>query len=457
MRTEALVLASLGDVSFDRSDLREAQGLYEASLARARESRDSFFEVYALISLTNLYRIDQAWEQAHSLLNEADSLSKSEKSGYTRGLVELCRGMLFSEENRSDDAISSLKSAMKLLRDAGGRRELAKATLWYAHALFRAGTKEEAFGHLQAAIDMCRDLAHSHLLVVDGSRMLGLLEEAKSIDGADDEMFNDLLLRISQFTLETIHRPGVVVDRKVTPPRLEIRAFGEGTVSVNGEPIPHTAWGGPLVKELFFFLLENQRARREVILDIFWPKYSTAKAKSVFHATLYRMRRVLPKGTVGYDSSNEVYFFDLQRDFWYDVAVFTNLMDEVRRGNGNLENLTRQVLGIYKGDYLIGIYSNWCLQKREALRRLYVDGLEQQANMFANRGELEEAMDLYHQVVINEPFREDVHRELMRSLVQTGRQAEAVHHYRKFAQFLHDEMHVKPTLETTRLYKSILE
>jgi two-component SAPR family response regulator len=268
-------------------------------------------------------------------------------------------------------------------------------------------------------------------------------------------MLDDLLLRISQFTLESIHPQ--MVGREVTPPRLEIRALGEGTVSVNGESIAHTAWGGPLVKQLFFFLLENQRARREVILDIFWPQYSTAKAKSVFHATLYRMRRVLPKGTVGYDSANEVYFFDLQRDFWYDVAAFKNLMNEVRRGNGDLENLLRQALGIYKGDYLIGIYSDWCLQKREALRKLYLDGLVQQASLFTKRGKLEESMDLYHQVVKHEPFREDVHRELMRSLVLAGRQAEAVHHYRAYAQFLHDEMDVKPTLETTRLYQSILE
>ena len=263
MRTEALILASLGDVSFDRGDLRQAQHLYESSLVGARESRDSFLEVYALIALTNLYRLDQAWEQAHSLLNEADRLSRAADSGYARGLVELCRGMLCSEENRNEQAISSLKIAINLLRDAGGRRELARATLWYAHALFRAGTKEAAFDRLWAAIDMCRDLAHSHLLVADGSRMLDLLEQARSVGGEDNEMLDDLLLRISQFTLESIHPQ--MVGREVTPPRLEIRALGEGTVSVNGESIAHTAWGGPLVKQLFFFLLENQRARREVI------------------------------------------------------------------------------------------------------------------------------------------------------------------------------------------------
>lgn len=457
VRTEALILASLGDVSFDKGDLREAQRLYEASLAGARESRDSFLEVYALIALTNLYRLDQAWEQAHSLLKEADRLSRAADSGYARGLVELCRGMLCSEENRGEEAISALNSAINLLHEAGGRRELARATLWYAYALFRDGTKEEAFVRLSAAIEMCRNLAHSHLLVADGSRMLGLLKEARSGGGVDNEMLDDLLLRINQFTLETIRPPGVISGREVTPPRLEIRALGEGTVSVNGEAIAHTAWGGPLVKELFFFVLENQRARREVILDIFWPQYSTAKAKSVFHATLYRMRRVLPKGTVVYDSSNEVYFFDIQSDFWYDVAAFNKLMNEVRLGNGDLENLLRQALEIYKGEYLIGIYSDWCLQRREVLRRLYVDGLLQQASLFTKRGKLEESMDLYHEVVKEEPFREDIHRELMRSLVLAGRQAEAVHHYLKFVQFLDDEMDVKPTVETVRLYQSILE
>ena len=132
-------------------------------------------------------------------------------------------------------------------------------------------------------------------------------------------------------------------------------------------------------------------------------------------------------------------------------------MDEVRRGSVDLENLLRQALGIYKGDYLSDIYSDWCLQSRESLRRVYIDGLLQQANLFTKHGELEQAVDLYYQVVKNEPFREDVHRELMRALVLAGRQAEAVQHYLSYAQFLHDEMDLKPTLETTHLYQSILE
>jgi two-component SAPR family response regulator len=247
------------------------------------------------------------------------------------------------------------------------------------------------------------------------------------------------------------------VPRKVSPPRLEVRTFGEATVLVDGRAISKSEWGGPLVKELFFFLLERGEARREVILETFWPKYSTAKAKGVFHATLYRMRHVVPKETIKFDDATDSYVFNRGSDFWYDAEVFEGLLGEVSRDSVAAPDLLAQAIRIYRGDLLPEVYSDWSMDRREELRRFYVDAVIRLAGIESELDHTEQSIKLYRQAIVEEPYREDAHRGMMKSLAQAGRQSEALQHFLDFAQALVDELQVQPTAETEELYNKIRE
>jgi ATP/maltotriose-dependent transcriptional regulator MalT len=290
--TEALVLASLGDIHFELGNIELAHDQFQGSLTGAKEDQDLALQVYVQCALANLHRVDKAWDQSHALLEEAEEISSSRQSGYLQGLISMTRGMILIAEDRLQDAETELQSAYRLLQEAGAKRELARTLLWLAYAHFQLDMQESTLEYLSLATETSYEISHSHLLVQDGRRVLPMLEWAAKVDGDGKGELENLLTRIHQFTLTTLQRPEETV--KLKQPRLEIRAFGEGDVKVNGKSIPYKSWGGPLVRELFFFLLENAPVRREVILGVFWPDYSLAKAKSVFHATLYRMRKVLP-------------------------------------------------------------------------------------------------------------------------------------------------------------------
>ena len=456
-RTESAVLSSLGDVRFELGQIREARELFEDGLDKARSSGDTFLEVYALCSLGNLYRADHAWEQAHALIDQADTVVGDSSAGYLEGVICLYRGMVLSDQGRHQAATKSLERAYQLLEDSGAQRELAKATLWLARAHFQAGKKQAAYKQLKEAITLSEEIARPHLLVVDGSQMLSLIQEARSDEVLDPATMDNLLTRISQYALETARRPHEAVPRKVSPPRLEVRTFGEATVLVDGRAISKSEWGGPLVKELFFFLLKRKQARRDVILETFWPEYSAAKAKGVFHATLYRMRRVVPQETVSFDDSTDSYVFNQGPDFWFDAEVFEGLLGEASREPSAAYDLLAQAIRIYQGDFLPEIYSDWSADRRKELRRIYVDAVIQLAGIEFEASEYRQSMKLYRQAIAKEPYREDAHRGVMNSLAQAGRQSEALQHFLEFAQALKDELQVQPTAETEQLYDKIRE
>lgn len=455
LHTEAIVLISLGDLYADLRVVGEAQRYFQAGLEGARTTKDVFLEAYCLCALANLYRVDQAWEHACSLLDRAGRLSgeeRSERSGYLQGLVALARGMVAHDHGQLQEAGIALQDAIAKLAKAGGQRELTRAYLWNAHTSFRLDQLEDAYAQLESAISLAREIKHPHLLVVDASRMTAFLERASTetvIDGVDQ-----LLIRIHQFKLSTAREMISTISPAVTPPVVEVSTFGEATVKVDGKAIAHTEWKGPLVKELFFYLFENEPVRREVILDVFWPEYSTAKAQSVFHASLYRMRRLLPKGLISYDNENGVYVIDKSIDHWYDAQAFLDLIERAR-AEKDTEALLEQAISIYHGEFLPSIYSDWCVERREIYQRMFIQGLTSLAALEMKSKRFDEAASCYRKAVDVEPFQEELHRGLMRALSEAGRHKDALQHYERLVALLKTEMNLPPAKETKALFDQI--
>ena len=306
------------------------------------------------------------------------------------------------------------------------------------------------------AIDLCVEIAHPYLFVADGRRMLPLLDEARKHDERHREWLGRLLTRIHQMRVTPLHRPEAEVTRQVHSPRVEVRALGSGSVSVNGSPIAHTAWGGPLVKELFFYLVDHGSVRREAILGTFWPEYSTAKAKSVFHATVYRMRRVLPEGVIGYSAPDETYVVERAADPWYDVAAFEDLVNHARKQDARKAGLLEEALAVYRGPYLSDVYSEWAAGRRQQLHQSYIDVLTMLARIRMASGDPGAAIGLYRKALLEEPYREDLHQELMKTLDAAGRPAEALQHHQALVDLLRRELNTGPTEETEQLFRSIL-
>ncbi|HEX9898865.1 MAG TPA: BTAD domain-containing putative transcriptional regulator, partial [Candidatus Methylomirabilis sp.] len=452
-RTEAAALASLGDVHADLGNSRMAQRMYQESLEGVRAVRDTVLEIYVLCALASLHRADEAWEQAHVWLDEASRIPIPAGSGYLRGLIAFHRGAVWLDQSDLGRAAARLAEAAASLESAGARRELARAHLWSAQAFFQSGDAEQAVAKVGMALDLCEEIAHPHLLVVDGRRMVPLLEEARRRDGSRRAALDRVLTRIHQLSLSTLRTPGEQSPREVRSPKVEICALGESTVKLDGAPISHLTWGGPLVKELFFYLVDQGPVRREEILGVFWPEHSAAKAKSIFHATLYRMRRALPGGLIDYSGQEETYTVERSGDTWYDVSAFEELILRARSGSG--EGLLEEALAIYRGPYLGEVYSDWAARKRDELQRMTIEALTHLAGARAGRGEIREAVELYRRAISEEPYREDLHRALMQTLAAGGRHAEAIRHFQDMADLLRRELDIHPAEETERVHQSI--
>ena len=66
---------------------------------------------------------------------------------------------------------------------------------------------------------------------------------------------------------------------------------------VRGEPAAH--WESSVSREMAFLLAANPRGlRRDTIIEMLWPDSEPDKGNSLFHSTLYRVRRALGQDVV---------------------------------------------------------------------------------------------------------------------------------------------------------------
>ena len=299
---------------------------------------------------------------------------------------------------------------------------------------------------------MVDELGFDQFFVVEGQRLPDLLRYALE-QGLGLGVLPQILERIEAHRASLAARPEPVVQVDV-PPALKIGALGPPQVELDGQQIQ---WATVQSRDLFFCLLQHpQGLRKEELGAIFWPDHPPHKLDGIFRSTLYRLRRAIFRECVIFEDG--LYHVNRESNYWFDVEAFEQLLDQAEQAtNPDQESrFLEEALTLYAGDYLEGVYADWCTLERERLREHRLDALESLAKLHAGRGRLNRAIKEYQQLVIQDPYREPAHRELMRCLYRLGDRATAVRQYQSCAQILREDLGLSPSPETEALYLKII-
>jgi LuxR family maltose regulon positive regulatory protein len=453
LRVEAFIWASLGDLYCDQGTYERAEQAYAQALEIASKSRIGFIQTYATNGMGNISRLRGDKVRAISQLDRALALADQHGSAYEASLCHVALGVLAGETGDLDEALRHLNKAIERFDAGGFRRDLASACLQRAQIAFKAGKRQQALSDLAQTLELARELGFDQFIVVEGQRLAGLLEYARS-EGLDEDTISSLQQRLQthQATVEARPEPSVQVEPGQA---LRIYALGQPRVTLDGESIQ---WAIQQSRDLFFCLLQHASGlRKEEIGALFWPDHPPHKLDGIFRSTLYRLRRAVFRESVIFADSQ--YRFNWDSDYWYDVQAFEELLDEAADAALADEKLKllEEALTLCKGDYLAGVYDDWSVIERERLRELHLSARESLARLYASRGSLQSAVETYQHLVTLDPYREPAHRELMRCHYRLGDRVAAIKQYQSCVQILRDDLGLSPTSETEELYLQIID
>ena len=452
LRVEAFIWASLGDLHRDRGAYERALQAYTQALEIADRSRVAFIQTYATNGLGNIARLQGNLIHASSQLKHALNLAEQHGSGYEASLCHTSLGVLAGEAGDLKSARWHLDLAIERFSAGGFRRDLASASLQRARIAYQAGDYLQALSDLERTLDLAEQLGFDQFIVVEGKRLSELLRYAES-KGLGDSIPPGLLERLEVHQAEVASRPEPAI--RVEPGQsLKIYALGSPRALLDGENIQ---WPIQQSRDLFFCLLQHEQGlRKEEIGALFWPEHPPHKLDGVFRSTLYRLRRAVFRESVIF--SDGLYTFNWESDFWFDIKAYQALLNQAEKETAEDEKRQRleEALALCQGEYLEGIYDDWCVLERERWRESEKTTRESLAKLYASRGSLQRAVETYQQLVALDPYREPAHRELMRCYFRLGDRAAAIKQYQTCAQILRDDLGLSPSAETEQLYLQII-
>ena len=247
-------------------------------------------------------------------------------------------------------------------------------------------------------------------------------------------------------------------------PELEVRSLGALQILRDGIALPFNK--ARKAAGLFRFLLaQPQRAAgKEELMELLWPDTPPAEARHSLHVAVGSLRRHLDPGGdtyICYEGGR--YFINPAAHVTYDCGDFrehVRAADQAWResdlrqaGNGYLA-----AIADYRGDYVIDDSSlTWELAERERLLAVYLSALDHLARVFMAQGALEQAVDYLDRLLDRDPYREDVHSQIMHCYWRLGRRAEALRQYEICASVLGTDLGIEPMPETQAVYRAILD
>jgi LuxR family maltose regulon positive regulatory protein len=451
LRHQAYPRATIGDVYRARGEYGLAREEYDRALALAEEADEGFLVRYVWDAVGNLERAQQNFERADELLEQAIDKAYEHASDHEVALCQVSRGILLHVQGRDKEALRTLEQAVSSFQDGSARQELAKARLHLAAVLFGVESVREAMLNLEIALDIIAKSGFDPLLLDEGTGSRALLKYAMGETALQGH--RDLLRRLLGRT-EPASRTPSKEPAEATPTRVDIRAFGSSSVYRDGEVVEAQELR-LRAKEMLFFFLAHPVVTKDQIVAALWPDLSLGKAHSTFHFYLFQVRRLLG-GTDAISYEGGAYRLESRR-YQYDVDEFRrNLAKASKATSAQRLTYLQRAISLCRGDYLEDVYSEWTDVLRDSLRREYHQALEDLARYCRGQGRLEDAVESCHRLLDMDPLREDIHRELIGTLLEMGDRAGAVKQLGTLRRTLEEELGTGPSEETLDMFGGLL-
>ncbi|MEW6282001.1 MAG: BTAD domain-containing putative transcriptional regulator, partial [Candidatus Eremiobacterota bacterium] len=244
---------------------------------------------------------------------------------------------------------------------------------------------------------------------------------------------------------------------------LQVFLLGKLRVVVGAEEIGEDGWPTRKIRSLLACLASarGEPISEEKLMARFW-EHSGERARHSLHNSVSQIRRVLgerlgPMARRAVVKRQEGYV--LNRDFpcWVDLEEFRErllrgrYLAERGRWDEALVELQR-VDRLYRGEFLEGIYEEWCEDLRLKCLGSLIEALQLLARYFLERGKPEVSADYWRRILARDNCHEDAYLGLMHCSLQLGRPGEAVKIYHQCGQVLKKELNLSPPPRMVELY-----
>jgi predicted ATPase/DNA-binding SARP family transcriptional activator len=253
---------------------------------------------------------------------------------------------------------------------------------------------------------------------------------------------------------------------------LALSVLGELEVLVDDVPV--SSFESDKVRALLVYLaVEAGRVhRRETLLGLLWPDYPEGAARHNLSQCLFNLRLAINDHTAKPPYlfiTRDAIHFNRDSDYSLDLDQFNS--NFVAWGkNRTRESIDSSILltqleamaELYRGEFLQQFflgdsaeYEAWVIVQRETLHQRAMEAITILVNEYDQQGDYAIARRYALRQLELDPWREEVHCQVMRLLALDGQRSAALAQYEICRKVLAAELGVEPSSQTRDLYEQI--
>ncbi len=386
--------------------------------------------------------------------------------------AQLCISRLDLDDRKTDGLVERIDELCQYFRQHGNHYDETLASMLLAETHSVVGNNKRMVDATLRVLDLSARFDYEFWLRTE-------IQRNPAIFG-HPEIFERLPidLRTVVSGAAEVHQPLTTSDGATTKPGVTQIAstFSDLTINVLGQvnifresdkPFAPDAWTTRRARDIFCFIStsKNLRVAKDILIDIFWAADDPATVEKNFHPTISHMRKALNSRQSfkqnfivfrdgAYQLNPELTYSIDTEDFEAHIAAAEKAKRE--KDTELLRESLERASEIYKGDFLEGSYEDWAVERRNYYQEQHVRVISALAKLAFSEKRWAAVKRLCDQILIADPFREDIHRLVLRSLSAQGKPAAAKKYFEHMAETLSKELGIEPSAETRRVFKETM-
>lgn len=429
-RAYHMFLLGLGFYHLEQNNYNRAERCFKTLLKMSQEKNERLSELKAKHGLMKMHYLTGNLGTAQALANEM-----VEKDNITLGIRHhdgfLLKGLIELDSGDLKSAEATLTESLTVVEGTDFKYSLMR-NYYYLVGLYLAMKNEKKAAHFLApALRLARENNYDYFLIRTAKKMHLPIEFAAR-RGIEQQYAESIMLKI------------------LSESNIKARFFGDFEVSMNSAVIEQTQWQTRKAQLIFAYLILNRKRpiAKEDLMHRFSTQESPAHANQEIRTTISRIQKALPWSK----------FLKYERGFYkisnklvlsVDTEEFENLSKLVARKKDRLDKkiieYAQQAIALYRDDFLVAFYDNWCEEMRVYLRDQYITMLNIVGEYWFKKHDYEKALSAYQKVIDKEPLNEDTNSSIIECYLAMQKKAEAVRHYDQYKKRLNQELQIAPS------------
>lgn len=363
--------------------------------------------------------------------------------------------------DQAQQAEGALASALDFFRSNQMFFCEAQAQAALARCALGAGRQADACDSMRRAIELATRYDYWYWLERE-------LAEHPELLAASGGLLSERLLKTAQ------PKDGMQVPSRraagasTAPADLTIRLLGPVEIHRDPQrPLAPEAWVTRRAKEILCFI-SVQRGRcatRDQIIDVFWGGSEFEFAVKNLHPTISHIRRALnsnqPLRCNLLIFSEGHYRLNPEYSYFIDTEEFDRLSSEghaARRSHNAAreKECYERAVSLYRGEFFAAGGGNWIEQKRAYYQEQYLLMIEALLRFAQQSEDWDDSLQLAERILEIDPYRENIHRLVMRAYAALGNRSAVREYYNGFRRRLKQEAWAEPEKATQALYRELV-